>query len=134
MKIKLEYFERSPATGGQDYLGNLIGPHGTTVRWSYTIPTGKYAYIAYIRTLLMRDAAPGVLALAECYVNITCVGGGLSRIYTPMLSATVGDGRFSEIGNIGVYGPGDKFEGKTYDASTGGSHTYNNSMGYTEFT
>ncbi len=130
----IEYFERGGISGGQDYLNNLVAPHATTVRWTYTIPTGKHAYVAYATCKLMRDVAPTGLAMAESYINFTPSAGGLSRIYTTLQSATVGDQERADIGGIGVYGPGDKIEGKTYDGGTGGSHTYHVSIGYTEFT
>lgn len=53
------WYRSNPTFIRINYIGDLVGPHGMTVRAQYTIPTGKIGFLHACEALAVRATAPG---------------------------------------------------------------------------
>lgn len=131
--VRVHPVERVPngnLTGGKNYVAGLVAPHGTTTRWTYTVPTGSAAQLENAMVGAYRDVAPGAAGEVVCNIDLS-PGGHLLRIN--VLGAAVGAGKEQNVGLCGFLLAGETATGQTSDASTGGSGQYSISIRYREF-
>jgi len=131
---RLAWYDRNPSISVQNYANSGVAPHALTVRWSYTVPAGKKAFVETISARLVRDAAATTAGLASIYVAVLPYGGSWTPLLRiAVLSNGVGDRDGGEIGQSVILKAGDGLRAETYDTSTGGTLFYSVSAKITEF-
>jgi len=131
---RLEWYDRNPYHRFQSYMNNNTAPHGVTTRWTYTVPTGKKAFVEGAQTYIHRITAAAPVGLVQVVIYVTPSGGGMSAfLLSQLITNNVGDKDHTEIGGGPVLYPGDAIEGQTSDVSTGGTTNLNITTEITEF-
>lgn len=129
-----DYFDRNPIIRWQQYVAAGIAPHGGTVRWTYTVPAGKKAYLenGFMQTRRDSVAAPAGQALAS--IRYTPNGGTIARFAaTDVSTNAVGDKDAVVLGPLALLMVGDVVDSLTQDGSTGGVMTHIATAKITEF-
>lgn len=63
------YYDRNPTTLTTLAFASLnVAPHASTQRWTYTVPTGRKAYLSVARVALFRNAAAAPVGNVEDYM------------------------------------------------------------------
>lgn len=128
------YHDRTPVAKASNYGADGIGPHGTTVRSTYTVPSGKKALLmgAQVNAYRATAAAPVGKVMAKLVVS-PAVGGGTNPVLRSSAGNAVGELFGDNIGEVGVFSAGDVASLTSEDASTGGTVDYRLSMNLSEF-
>lgn len=110
------------------------GPHATTVRFTYTVPAGRFAELELLAVLLYRNAGAGVAGQWQGYIQYT-PSGGAANVLLNLVSnlAAVDTNGHREWGGTMKMQAGDKLEAITFDLSTGGAAIYVLSAVATEY-
>lgn len=104
----------------QTYLAGVIGPHGDTVRFSYTQPSGGRGLVLASSIAIRRDGAPTTAGRVKGLLQLN----GITVLITFFFGGAVDVSDRADIGHGIVLDGGDLLEGLTGDSSTGGSVTY----------
>jgi hypothetical protein len=127
------YYDRQPIAVFTGYA-NIVGPHATTLRASYS-PPGGYANFGEIVMLgaIRATAAPGN-ALASAIMNIAPFYGGEFSVGQANLdNLGVGAEKTVILTQVGYIAFGDTLKFYTVDGSAGGTIQYNLYFKGTEF-
>ena len=122
---RLEWYDRNPIVNHEEYFSGPIAPHAITQRWTYTVPTGKKAFLEMAACLVHRRTAattPGWVS-AELEYQPYGVGAGY-LLNSFFVTNNIGDKEREALGHAGVMLAGDALRGKTSDLSEGGSCDY----------
>lgn len=103
-----EWFDRNPTTFALQGAASVVGAAGTTVLWTYTVPTGKKAYwdasqLDVFRTV---DGTPNIRALLQIRYTAQAVTATLLRIdssvsnYGPCGDQWMGQGGIMVAGDV----------------------------------
>lgn len=121
---RAQWYDRGATEKDISYSVVSIGPHGVTLRSSYTVGSNVKAFLHYLSIVFQRKTVATAVGDVSGYVVITRSGGTAVRLL---------DLQFNDNTDESVYEshsapqillfPGDKIEFWTYDLSTGG--TYN---------
>lgn len=131
---RLEWYDRNPKRVVDKWFSYSIGPHALTVRWSYTVPTGKNAFIERLISKIYRAEAATSGALVYAHINITPFGEApATMVWAHTRTNLVGDMDRGAVGHCGVLSAGDEIKASTSDVSTGGSLDYLLACKITEF-
>jgi len=126
---RLEWYDRNPALQAIAYVIDNVSPHAETLRASYTVPTGKKAWVQTEDVFLRRRTAPTTAGLVfgkivvvnvhlmEAAFNSAIVDTIATKDLAPQMLLQAGQ-------SIGIY---------TADASTGGAIDYYITGQITEF-
>jgi len=113
---RLEWYDRNPQAARQQYSGTNVTPHAFTIRFTYTVPTGKKTFVmaAFVRTIRVQVAT----TLGPSTIGIYLADKFLiARAHCDnTLYSTVA----AEVGHSGILLAGETCKGGTSDASTGG--------------
>ncbi len=131
--MTLEHYERGAAHVLKSYHDALVGPHASTTRWSYTVPTGKYAYLNSVFVYMMRDGAPTTASYADARVLVTSGANSAYVVWVTQLQGTSGVSTQGSASDVGVFLPGTVISAETVDSSTGGTYLYTAEGIFTEF-
>lgn len=127
------YYDRNEVPKSFRYIAT-VAPHTTTVRWTYTVPVGKKAWMDSALAWLGRATAAAPVALAFGWVRYTPSGGSATTMVNTTLATNgVNDNQQSLLSSLGAMVAGDVVEGLTVDTSTGGTVTYDVNLKYAEF-
>jgi len=111
-----------------------VAPHGITVRWEYTVPAGRKAFVESLQVRIMRTAAATTLGKAHAIIVLIPSGqAGAYQFVCSLLNNTVGASESLSVGQALVLNPGDTLRAATLDGSTGGTCDYFLSCKITEF-
>ena len=66
----------------------VVAPHAITTRWTYTVPSGRIAFLEAVHSLLEPTTAANQ---AGTFILVTRSGGGAQRFYTRLSGATIYD-------------------------------------------
>lgn len=120
------YYDRNPAVQFAAYSASAVAPHTATVRATYTVPTGKKAYLESLLCRARRNAAASAVGQQIAYAQYTPSGGAASIfIMAELFNNTVGATAFVNQGQSGLMAAGDIIDLVTVDNSTTGSGDYN---------
>lgn len=128
------FYDRNATALTVGFLVGPIGPHGATVRDSYTVPAGRKTIINAIDIVLLRTTATAAGPQVQSYYTYI-PNGGVDQIiiFNSILLGTVGDRASNQLGLEFVMYPGDELTITTGDASAGGGVFYSNHAMITEF-
>lgn len=111
------YWDRNPVTTSNGYY-NTVGPHSNTTRFTYTVPSGRKAFIDSGSVNVNRITAATVAG----QVRVALATPTLSNVLTLFTySNTVGFADKSVVGGSLLILAGAVLEGTTEDTSTGGT-------------
>jgi len=113
--------DRAPLTNQEVYNAATVAPHGPTVRWTYTVPTGRKALLQSAYVKLMRQVAAAPVGYAQAYIVYQTTGIIISASIN---TNVIGDGSQLAIGQSITMLAGEEIHAGSDDASTGGSFRY----------
>lgn len=125
--------ERSPGgvgSLGSVYQGIAVAPHGSTVRWTYTVPSGKAAHLEGYAGTILRNTAAAPVGLVQCQLY---AGASYFLFDLQQIDNTVGGRSNATAGEAGYLKAGEALNALTIDQSTGGTNTYTIACRYREF-
>ena len=127
------YYDRN-AVGYRQHYNQTIAPHSFTVRWTATIAAGKKAYIEGAFCYSYAFTLATVSGLVWSYVE-TDSGGNTNFVTNAgfVTSLTVNQLDKSQQTIAVTMYAGDTINGKSYNASTGGSVNHIIDASYTLF-
>lgn len=131
---RLEWYDRNPKTIAKEYFATGVAPHSATVRWTYTVPTGRKFRVEWMQEQIYRNTDPTTVGLTTAALEITPNGGSLENLayYWGEVAAAGGNAVYHQEPALTLQ-TGDEFDISTNDASVGGTMEYLLSMKGTEF-
>lgn len=128
--LPIERVPNGKATLASSYVANLVAPHGSATRWTYTVPSNTATEIESCLGLWARDAAAAPAGLVTASIAQSGFGGILR---TDGSDNTVDVGHIGMLARPGFLAAGESITGTTADASVGGTVRYNVVARYREF-
>ncbi len=115
-----QYYDRNPVPQlEQDE--SAYAPHGETERWSYTVPSGKRAYIETLFLYVRRTSVATTVGYANVYVRYLPAGGSqVLLLMAELYDNNMGANAIQHGTQFGLINPGDKLLAITRDTSMGG--------------
>jgi hypothetical protein len=130
---RLDWYDRTPLAVMNNYQ-QTVAPHVTTVRWSYTVPAGRKAYLETAHCSLLRAVVAAPANFAAVQQKYTPSGGSTGvYVISGINTNNVGDQFALQVGASFLGFAGDAFEGSTVDQSVGGTTIMRNFAKLTEF-
>lgn len=125
-----QFFDRNPLTVDQNYQSQTA-PHAQTVRWTYTVPANRKAFVSNVIAYCLRYAVATAAADIICFVKRS----GTYMAWAQLTSAdnTVGNRDKSTSVSTVTALPGEVISAATQDASTGGQSYFTMMANITEF-
>jgi hypothetical protein len=135
----LPWYDRNPLNIVKVYA-NTVGPHASTQRWSYTVPTGRKAMMEELFDEVFRASTASANGGPTCDIYYTPSGGSQSYLCESIISnvtagAGPGTGAYDKtiMGQGIILYAGDNVACYTLDAGSGGTVSYICSAKLTEF-
>jgi len=116
----LEWYDRNPADRTINYSAVGVAPHAMTERASYTVPTGKKAFVGGAAMLLERGSVP--TTMGSVYGNV--IFGNNGTWWVTHADATLRSNVKETVTFSGVLLPASTLKIYTQDTSTGGAMDY----------
>jgi len=130
---RLEWYDRNPITRSLQYSAT-VAPHSGTLRASYTVPTGKKAFLEALLVYIRRVTAATTAGLISDSVFYTPSGGsGTYLLASELVDNTVNASKIVSHGLSSAVVSGDVLEVWTSDGSTGGTVGHVLTVKITEF-
>jgi len=126
---RLEWYDRNPQSITFTFYAEDTAPHSTTIRWSYTVPTGKKFYVENAMAFQLRGVA--ATTLGRSYVRV--VARDVSVLHAQMERNEVGDSVHLNVGRGCLVQAGEEVRGITMDEGEGGTIDMGASMHGVEF-
>ena len=115
------YYDRNPLMISNNY-NQTIAPAALTVRWTYTVPTARKAYVEQQNSALDRATAAGTAAQMFAGTRYTPNGGSVAVFTYAVANTNTLNQEFSQLmGGSMVMLAGDKNDAVTSDLSTTGT-------------
>ena len=114
---RLEWYDRNPQECTFTYAGDDVAPHSSTVRWTYTVPTGKKLFVESAVALVTRVTAADTASEVVARVTARAMSLLRAKIYTN----AVGDKDHMNVGRSVIMLAGSVLQGSTADLSTAGT-------------
>lgn len=134
LNIRPLFYDRNPINRQTSYSGSGVAPHAWTVRFQFTVPTGKKLWLEYGMMESIRRTAATTAGEITQAIYVTPYGGSpanfMVRRYT---SNTVNDQQYRDATTQALLLAGDVIAGGTADASTGGTVDYTMTIHAIEF-
>jgi hypothetical protein len=128
------WYDRNPSIQVKNYSATEMFPHFITLRWSYTVPSGKKAFLELGDIEVVRAAAATTVGRVKAAITYTPSGGSeVNVIVVEIRTNGVGDRAGKTLGQAFVMSAGDSINAYTEDTSSGGSIDYYLSAKITEF-
>lgn len=127
------YYDRNPLDVVNQYIA-AIAPASLTVRWTYTVPAARKAYVESAFNLCIRETVATTAGDAWSEVTVTPNGGANTFLGAAVFNGNVvGNQGQSSLGSVGLLQAGDALIGKTLDNSSGGTVQFAVASKATEF-
>jgi len=130
---EIEWYDRNPVSSVIHYAGAGVGPHGTTTRWTYTVPPNKKAYVELMLVEIVRRTAAGAVATYGCYIRFLQTGVTVTIMKVESRDNNVDAEKHRVLGQSITLHEGDSLRAQTVDLSTGGVVDYQATVKFTEF-
>ena len=128
------WYDRNPSIQVKNYSAAGVAPHTSTLRWSYTVPSGKKAFLELADIEVVRATAATTVGMVSAGITYTPSGGSeVNVIVVEIRTNGVGDRAGKTVGQAFVMSAGDSIKAYTTDTSTGGTIDYTMSAKITEF-
>lgn len=114
---RLTWYDRNGIDATIAYSGGAVAPHVVTLRATYTVPTGKKAFLGACCININRDAIATTLGLVFAYLSFA----GSQSLYVSHENNTVGHAERGSVNVNGVLLAGQTAQLSTGDGSTGGT-------------
>ena len=116
--------DRNGLTTTQSYGPTTVASHGGTVRFSFTVATGKKVSVLYTQVFVQRATAATVDGLNRPTIAVTPSGSVQTTLVSlPKVSNTVDNSQTIAIGTSLSLNAGDYVEASSFDVATGGTIT-----------
>jgi len=130
------YYDRNPISQTINYDASAVAPHADTVRGTYTVPSGKKAYLetVWLHTLVATVAAPA--GLKRTRILLVIATGGTSTLDDAVLAAvenTAGNKEHVSYQGSLLMMVSDVLELHTEDGGTGGTVDHRMAAKFVEF-
>jgi len=129
MSARPEWYDRNASQAGIAYGATNVAPHVITSRASYTVPSGKKAFITAVQLDVRRRVAATTLGTVLARLNLAG-GTGFVALHE---NNTVDSRRSIETSIGSILLAGQTIELQTQDISTGGAMDYTLSVVIVEF-
>lgn len=117
------YYDRN-AIGTALAYEAIVGLGASTVRWSYTCPAGKAAYIESLYAYFVRQGLPALSVYNEAWCEYTPVGSPAVKFFDLIFaSGNAYDNRVINQTSFGFMKAGDALKGWTAGSDSGGTVT-----------
>lgn len=127
------YYDRNAVVVVNAYAAT-VGPHVTTTRWAYTVPTGKKAFWNSAQVSATRVTVAAPVGEVDIRIRVTPPGGAGGQILgVTFWKNAIGDEMHAELATAEVMIASNVIEGITVDSGTGGTNTIRNTSQFTEF-
>ena len=117
---RLEWYDRNPIDQTVSYVGSNVAPHSLTVRASYTVPTGKKAFIGGAAVEVSRRTVATTIGDVLAYVSFA----GETSLNIFHRDNTEGTVERGSLNINGVMLAGASLTLNTQDTSEGGAMNY----------
>src|SRR4051812_41894585 len=115
------YYDRNPVQVTANFGSAAVIPHGSTSRWSYTVATGKKAFLQRALAKVVRQTVAAPAAQVALNIRYTPNGGSATTAaYAVIWGNAINDNDRDAYAGGGVMGSGDVLDCLSIDASTGG--------------
>jgi hypothetical protein len=122
--IRSQWYDRNVVTRGMSYAAAAVAPHADTARWSYTVPASKKFQLNTSTISAQRDTA-GTTGVALAYINLTTASAVTTKqLVVQHFNGGTGTYETKPLGQSMMLMPTELIEGRTVDASVGGSMSY----------
>ncbi len=125
------YYDRNPLTNRISYVAGSVAPHGSTSRATYTVPTGRKAFVSLIQGELLRQTAAAPAGDAQFIVRD--LTGGAHYLTQDILTNGVGDKAQAVMGANMTMLAAEVIQILTGDGSIGGTFYYSITAQSVEF-
>ena len=133
--IRPEYYDRAPLPQLLNFSAFALGPHAATVRASYTVPSGKRAYIELARSFIRRNTAATAVSEVRGTINLNSTDALTNTlVHTEFLDNATTARHDQVVGVSGLLVAADVVRILTQDAGTGGTCSYYLTAKAVEFT
>lgn len=128
---RTEWYDRAPTIKGAVYAATSVVPHGTTARWSYTVPASRKALIEAATAVMTRLAAASAPAEVLALVQIPAAPSYVvvAQLYNNAASVSFN----GQLAGAVILLAGNTLSALTADASPDGTMAYNLSFKGTEY-
>lgn len=128
---RADYYDRNSLEKGFAIQGNGDAPHSTLVRGSYTVPTGKKAFVSGLDIMVERHTAATAASRSQCVAR----RGSVEMCKCLLWGATnnAGDRMAKTVGTSFIALEGTTIDVITNDVSTGGTVNYYGTVVIMEF-
>lgn len=117
----VDWHDRNLSVTQIQYVANGVGPHGLTLRATYTCPSGRKASLVAASVIVLRVTAAAPVGIVDAFV----LPGGTARLpHAHFLDNNVGAYYQNTIGFLGILSAGEIVRIYTADGSTGGTLDY----------
>ena len=134
---EIEWYDRNPEVILRSYNADALAPHINELRWQYTVPKDRMAFVELLDLMLMRIdvAAPVGVADASIWCWPAGIGGpgAVTLLCALLFDNTAGAHIERNVGHTMILLEGYAVSCQTYDQSTGGTVSYRANMKATEF-
>jgi hypothetical protein len=127
------YYDRNASAINLLYDAGGIAPHGTTLRASTTIASGKKALVEQQSLYMIRQTAPTTTGLAFATIYVTTGGSDTALGRASIASSTVNTTSSIVVASQATLYAGETYKLETLDASIGGTILYTIAMKGTLF-
>ena len=117
---RLEWYDRNPQPVDEVYIFDGVAPHAATVRFTYTVPTGKKFFLENAFAQVNRYTAAGTAGVAKGLVQAR----GAEVIQAKIQTNNVGDKDSMNVGRSVIALADEVVRGLTADGSTDGTVDY----------
>jgi hypothetical protein len=131
--VKREYYDRNGVAECLQYYNAAIAPHGTTQRFTYTVPANTRLLVMSVSLMTCRVTAAAPVGEAVNSILVIANGSGDVFAQTYLNNNTVGAVDRVLLSQLGWLYPGDTVECRTSDLSTGGTTRILSALQYLRF-
>lgn len=126
--------DRNPVNKTNEVQTAAIAPHGTTTRWSYTVPVGKKAQIQTASCICVRVTVAAPVGETSAQLAYTPSGGAAVTLFEAHLDTNAAlDVSVQNESQLGDMLAGDIITAQDFDTSTGGTVKFRESAKVYEF-
>lgn len=130
---RAEWYDRNAAPQPKTYAANNVAPHVATQRWSYTVPSGKKAWLESLFLFVIRQTAATAAGRSGCAITVTQDALMVNLLNNEFTDNTVNHLKDMFATNFGILVAGNVVTGWTFDESTGGTMGYTIAAKLTQF-
>jgi len=133
---EIEWYDRNPEVIIRSYNADALAPHINTLRWTYTVPPDRMAFVELLDIVLVRIAVAAPVGRVDASIWGWPPGAApvpVTLLCGILFENTAGAHVERNVGHTMVLLEGYRVTCQTLDESTGGTICYRANMKATEF-